>query len=295
MQLAPEETARFFRIWFPLLRYVHDRRGLVHFLPAEDPIPMDKALALRDALWADDDLREQYVAENPHHLPPADLALIASWDHRLAGNFYIERHLRKYSVFLSEGSPAHAYGVLGLTNSLEDLVGPYLPVYVQAVLLPFDGRIIYDGLLKSYAISFGPGIRAELKQVYRTVQEREGIITTLEPPVEEDEEAVRQEIRGRNAKLLAAFRKDLYKGAMKPTTVDGHVSTVERFAERSLLVSDPPRGLIELTPADLRTYLAGPGSDANRVSFRRFVRFLYNTYRIDPGTDRELTDLLKHA
>jgi hypothetical protein len=34
------------------------------------------------------------------------------------------------------------------------VVGPYLPVLTQTVLLPFKGMIVYDGLLNSYRISF---------------------------------------------------------------------------------------------------------------------------------------------
>jgi hypothetical protein len=298
MRLPPEETARFYRIWFPLLRHVNDQRHLVDSFPdtpEEDPISSATARTLRDALWADDGLRDQFIAENPAGLPPADLALVGSWGHRLAGAFYIERHLKKYSVFLSQTTPAHAYGVLGLVSSIEDIVGPYLPIYAEAVLLPFEGRIIYDSLLIPYAISFGPGIRADLKQLYREVQEREGIITTLIPPEREDTEATRREIRARNARLLAAFRKELFKSGMKPQTAEDHVSTIATFAEHYLLANEPPRGLIEITPGDVRTYLADAGKDANRVSFRRFARFLHNSYRIDPETARDFTDLLKYA
>jgi error-prone DNA polymerase len=47
-----------------------------------------------------------------------------------AGNFFIERSLKQHAIFLSEGSPPHAYGVLGLASPFDELVGPYLPVYV---------------------------------------------------------------------------------------------------------------------------------------------------------------------
>lgn len=298
MRLPPEETARFYRIWLPLLRYVNDRTHLVDSFPESmevGSIPVASARVLRDALWADDRLRDQFIEENPAGLSPADLALVDSWRHRLAGAFYIERHLKKYTVFLSQTTPAHAYGVLGLASAIEDLVSPYLPVYVQAVLLPYEGQICYDGILQSYAISFGPGIRAELKQLYREIQEREGITTRLKPPDHDDVAALRQEIRARNTRLLAAFHKELFKSAMKPRTVEDHASAIERFADKYLLADDPPRGLIQLTPGDVQAYLDGIGQDANRVSFKRFTRFLYNTYRIDPVVARELTDLLKGA
>src|SRR5262249_53135895 len=153
-QLPPPETERFYRIWFALLHYVNAQRHLVPAFPAtweeatqEGSMPLDAVQPLRDALWAEDALREQFIVDNPTGLPTADLALVASWQHRVAGPFYIFRYLKKHTLFLSATSPAQAYGVLGLVNPIEEIVGPMLPVYAEAVLLPFGQQIIYDSLL----------------------------------------------------------------------------------------------------------------------------------------------------
>jgi hypothetical protein len=50
-----------------------------------------------------------------------------------------------------------------------------------AVLLPFKGRIIYDGLGGTYDIVFGPGVRASLNEDYQAIRERGEIIESLEP------------------------------------------------------------------------------------------------------------------
>jgi hypothetical protein len=154
MVLPPEGTNRFYRVWFPLLRYVNEQRHLVPALPAspgDAAVSTDDALKVRDALWGDDSLREQFIADNPANLPVPDLELVASWRYRVAGKFFIDRHLKKHTIFLSETTPVRAYGVLGLISPLEDVVGPYLPVLAEAVLLPFEGRIIYDSLIMPYA------------------------------------------------------------------------------------------------------------------------------------------------
>ncbi len=110
---------------------------------------------------------------------PKDLAIIASWQYRVAGHFFVFRYLKKHTIFLSSGDPAHAYGVLGLASSIEEVAGPYLPVYVEAVLLPFGERIIYDSLLVPYDIYFGGGIRRDLQETYRHLLEHEGLMTKL--------------------------------------------------------------------------------------------------------------------
>ena len=144
MVLPPDQTDRFYRIWIAQLHAVNAQRRLVAPFPPtwdEAALQTEDAFELRTALWADDALRERFVADNPARLPPADLALVASWRHRLQGDFIIERYLKPHTIFLSEGSPARAYGVLGLVSPVEEIIEAPLPVYVQAVLLPFEGRI----------------------------------------------------------------------------------------------------------------------------------------------------------
>ncbi len=299
MVLPPDETDRFYRIWIALLHYVNVRQRLVApFPPAwgEATLPTEDAFEVRTALWADDALRERFVADNPARLPPADLALVASWRHRLEGNFLIERYLKPHTIFLSEESPARAYGVLGLVSPVEEIVGPRLPVYVQAVLLPFEGRIIYDSLLAPYPVSFGAGIRRSLREAYRDAQEREGVLTALspaEPPA--SPEARRAALRGRAGLVLAAFRKDLLRAGLSPPTAEQHVATVTAFVDDYLLDQTPPRGLLDLTRQDLHAYLTTTGRTANRVSFRRFVRFLTSTGRLDDDLSDDLAADLRRA
>jgi len=296
MRLSPEENERFYRVWMALLHYVNEQRRLLPSFPAavgEQPVDPGDVAVLRDALWADDALRDRFIADNPAGLDPAGLELVASWRNRVAGRFYIERYLKKHTVFLSDTTPVHAYGVLGLVSPIEDIARPYPPVLVETVLLPFDGRIIYDSLLRPYNLYFGSGIRADLKEAYRNAQEREGLITRL-PAVSEDPDEARAEIGVRTARVLAAFRKEVARGGLSPKMIDEHTGVIDHFARAYLLAQDPPRAILDLTLADLESYLA-THPRANRVSFRRFVRFLRDTGRMDYGRATQLGDYLKDA
>jgi hypothetical protein len=185
MQLLPEQSERFYRIWFALLKYTNAKLRISDDFPDQPTagsISPQVALPIRNALWADDRLREAFIAENPAGLGEQDLALVTSWKHRVAGTFFILRHLKKYTVFIGQGSPSNVYGVQGLLSPFEEVVGPALPLMVEAVLLPFEGQIAYDGLLNVFPIHFGGGIRAGLNDDYRNAKERERIITSLPAP-----------------------------------------------------------------------------------------------------------------
>ena len=299
MRLPPQETARFYRIWFALLHSINAQLHLVPDFPATpgvETVSTEVTLKLRDALWANDALREQFIAENPAQLPAADLALVASWQYRLADSFYIFRSFQHYTVFLSATTPAHAYGVLGLASTIEETVPLPLPVYTQAVLLPFDHHIIYDGLLTSYNVVFGSGYRQNLQETYRNIQEREGVITGLLPEDQVAREAnLRTDLLARNRKVFTAFRRELRKAGLSPQTVEGHVATITDFASTTLLNAVPPRGVLDLTLADIESYLRGKPAKQLLTSFKRFVLFLVGTGRIDYATGDDLSDFLKQV
>ncbi len=149
-------------------------------------VTQDDRVRLRDALYDHPELFDRFIAENPAKLSTDDLEVVQRWSTaHVRGNFYLLRHLKRYLIFLSAGKPAHAYGVIGLTEAIDDLFPSFaLPVYLQTVLLPFQGKIVWDGLIHYYTIAFGPGVRADLNETYQRVKQREGIIESLPFPGE---------------------------------------------------------------------------------------------------------------
>lgn len=183
MLLEPQDVELFFRLHRTFMFFVNQRLKVI---PDRLDTPEEFAalspevrLKVRDAFLASVDLIESFVAENPAHLPEDELDIVRSWQHLVHGKFYVFRELAKYTVFLSTEKQPVAYGVLALSQPFEDLIGPYLPVLTQTALLPFKDKIVYDGLMTSYRISFGPGIRRNLNQDFKEAKRRHGIVTSL--------------------------------------------------------------------------------------------------------------------
>ncbi|HMP57772.1 MAG TPA: DUF6398 domain-containing protein [Gemmatales bacterium] len=183
MLLEPQEVELFFRLHRALMFFVNQRLKVI---PNEVASPEEFAalspevrLKVRDALSTNLDLIESFVGENPADLSDDELAMVRAWRHLVTGRFYVFRELKKHTVFLTMTDPAIAYGVLALSQPFEELIGPYLPVLTQTVLLPFKGVIVYDGLMSSYNISFGPGIRRSLNESFKNAKTQHGIVTSL--------------------------------------------------------------------------------------------------------------------
>ncbi|MGA2229282.1 MAG: hypothetical protein ABSH41_33035 [Syntrophobacteraceae bacterium] len=118
------------------------------------------------------------MKENPFQLSSEEMDVVGSWKHRVKGRFILINHLKSHSILLHD-SEKIAYGVLGLHDELETVVGPDLPMIVETVLLPFKNRIIFDGLLSPYRVSFGKGFRTGIKDSYQQAKAKYGIVTSL--------------------------------------------------------------------------------------------------------------------
>ena len=183
MNLATEDARLFFKLFFALLAYTNRQLKITPKVSAPSDIPKaggDALMKIRDALYADSELLVRFVGENPEHFTPEELDIVASWKHRVSGEFYLMRHLKKYAVFMPSKKSDHLYGVLGLYDPIEAVVRDQpLPVLLKTTLLPFKGQIIYDGLVEPYSVLFGKGIRTDLEAIFKRVKAKEGIVEQL--------------------------------------------------------------------------------------------------------------------
>ncbi len=182
MKLTIQDVDIFFRLMVSLQLYVNLKLGILPQITAVEEyqtLTSRERIPVRDALYDNIELIDSYLQKNPHQFPKEELEIIKSWKRFIRGEFFIERSLKKYTVFIGN---ENVYGVLALYKSFEEVLSYVrLPYYTQAVLLPFKGKIIYDGILQGYSISFGGGMRSDLKETYMTAKQNGRIIDSFEP------------------------------------------------------------------------------------------------------------------
>lgn len=166
----------------PLLYFVYRQKS-----ESKSPLPYEEfrgisaedAVQLRDYLCDNIDLIDRFIEANHDDYSAEKLEIISGWKTFIKGRFIMLRHLKKYSIFIDESDPPKAYGIVALTDEFEDMFGPRVPIVLSTLLLPFKGRIIYDGVLELVNIYFGAGVRSGFEEAYREAKARFGIITTL--------------------------------------------------------------------------------------------------------------------
>ncbi|MDF0591486.1 hypothetical protein [Candidatus Methanocrinis natronophilus] len=183
MELSKEEILHYYHLYWTLLYYANKTLEVLENVDSPKDISqcsLKDVAKLRYQLFDQPELIDDFIQKNPMSLSRQDLDIIASWKNCLKGRFFIVRHLKKYTVFLDAEDPPRAYGVLGLYTPLKELIDPSnLPVFVEAVLLPFENKIVYDGILAPSNIIIGKGISRGLDDKYNEAKMRFGIITAL--------------------------------------------------------------------------------------------------------------------
>jgi len=181
MRLSERDLKLFYKLHPALLFYANKQTKTIEHVSTLDEfmcLAPEPRCRIRDALCDNAHLIDSFVAENPRHFSAGELDILRDWKHFIKGQFFLIRYLKKYAVFLEEGQP-RAYGVVGLSDEIEDMLGPRLPIYLETVLLPFRGQIVYDGLVTTYSVYFGPGMRRSLNDAYQEAKFRYGVITSL--------------------------------------------------------------------------------------------------------------------
>ena len=183
MLLSREDFDHFARLYDFLAYFLNQRLEIVSNFPDPETfrsLPLEEQINVRDELTKNIGLIDDFVAENPANLAADDLSIVSQWKHCVAGKFIVFRQLKKHMIFLTAENSPTAYGVLALTETFGELFGSKsLPRLVRTVLLPFKGKLVYDGLVNTYGVSYGGGIKRSLNDTYRDAKERLGVVTSL--------------------------------------------------------------------------------------------------------------------
>lgn len=174
MRLEQSDAELFYRLWFPLLDFVNSK---YHVCPETEKIDQTTgvdacdAKVIADYLWSHTGVIEEYLEVSK--LPDEYAQVVAGWKRCKPGRYILERHLKRGSVFIS-AKDGTVYIVKGLFSTWAEMLGES-PVLLDAVLIPFRGSIISDGLVVPYNIHFGKGATDDFKEVYMNAKRNQTI------------------------------------------------------------------------------------------------------------------------
>lgn len=194
---GPDDLSLFLKLHQLFLVHVAQQTGIAPGLRTQDDflaLGRKEKAKLWDASFKRGELLDGFVRSNPFGFTSEEIEVVRSWEHRIKGTFLIVKVTKEGAIFLEEkGKDARAYLVLPLVSSFEEVLPFRPPVRAEAVLLPFKGRIVYDGWLRSDQIYFGGGISRSIRAACDDAIIRYGLIKSLPSIPEEKREHTDEE------------------------------------------------------------------------------------------------------
>ena len=180
--LSAEDRRTFFRLFIPLLQFTNQKYEINEYLDEDlrsgHPY-IEDLKEVADVLWQNTDTIDEFIKANEDRLSAVERALLERWRHPVSGQFILERHLAKGSIFI-ESKEGNVYLVKGLTDPWSVMFANRMPpILLDTTLIPFRDCIISDGLTMVQNIYFSTGARNDFKDVYMYAKQNDKIITSL--------------------------------------------------------------------------------------------------------------------
>ncbi|MEP7169398.1 MAG: hypothetical protein ABI855_08500 [Bacteroidota bacterium] len=130
----------------------------------------------RNGFFENENLLEEYISQNPDRITDEQIQILQAFKKKIKGKFIILKCLTHHAILLNiDNNQFYTVKALGepFTNFFD-----YLPVLVEAAIIPFKGKIVYDGFMFQQSL-IGPGIKRNLLEDYKEAKREKKIITAI--------------------------------------------------------------------------------------------------------------------
>lgn len=181
--LSYDECLLFCELLFGLLDFVNKKKNVIEVeinLFNISNISEDDYEKIRELLWKEPELIDEYINETELTQEKIDILKLWKTNHKNEPVFILEYQPEYAVAFIMDwGRKDIAYGIKGIGKPIEDVLQLELPLIVNAVLLPFKGKIVADYLTNPMNVGLNEKDAASLRRRYNKAKKR-GIITSLE-------------------------------------------------------------------------------------------------------------------
>jgi hypothetical protein len=181
MKLSQKDYYEYLNTHLNLLFFVGYYTGILdEETEFEDFIKMNfrEKFVCRDILLENSTkLLNEYIGDGSE-IPKEQLSILKDFRKGIHGQFVLLKCLSEHAVFKNIDN-GKFYAVKALSDSFEELIPEY-PAIFELNVLPFKGKIIYDGFIKGGQIKIGTNIKKSLIEEYKQAKKNKEIITTLD-------------------------------------------------------------------------------------------------------------------
>ena len=165
--IEQKDTRLFYKLYFSILDFVNSKEHIIPNKKIEPNIYIepDELVNLIEVFWKDKDrFIDEYIEKNPSNFTFRNLNIISDFRYGMRKNFLLVVYEKNYTVLNDEGIN---YMVKGLNENLDKFIAPEkTPMLMQTAIMPFNGRIIYDGFISTTNIRLAQDIVSKAFEDY---------------------------------------------------------------------------------------------------------------------------------
>jgi hypothetical protein len=248
--LSEEELEEFYRLKHYLYIFANKKINILDYtkdwqnLKQNDP---EKMFKLSEYVFKKNtSIIDEYIKNNPDKLNENELEIVSSWKNAIVcDKAILFKHTKENSLFLTEDK---VYGVVGLMDSFREMFHGHTPIFLDIILLPFKNKLVHEGQIITYNLSFGRGMSSGITAEAEEIMLKKGIITDLtkkEKNVTSDEDLLKfymkseknqdkffykiEELKDKTPKLRTLYNNELgrinsrhIKKELKNQNIKGH-------------------------------------------------------------------------
>lgn len=186
MKLSENDTKLFYKLMNNLLCYVNKKVKIIknrkfesHKDFIDNPISFEDVANLQDELFSNISIIDKVVDKNPYSFNQEEISIIKSWKNFICDNFFIIKHLKKYTTIFQEktNNESYVYWIKWLYDSIGDIVDE--KQMVKMTLLPFKEHIIYSWIITWGNMYFWGWIMSWIMEMYNESKLKYWIIESI--------------------------------------------------------------------------------------------------------------------
>lgn len=169
--LGAKEARYFYKMYMRLLDFVNHKYNVVdehHLATATSVDPADQ-IKVRNKLFENLSIIDEYIKLNPYHLNSTLLKQVKEVKNAITMDCIIVKYERNYTLIMDKNNIL--YAIIGGVSNLDEIIPAHaLPYMCRLSLIPYKGKIVYDGVIEGANIQMGSGIQKNIIESIKNTQ-----------------------------------------------------------------------------------------------------------------------------
>ena len=165
--LNQKDVRLFYDLYFGLLDYTNQKYNIKpnYKIYKRKGINPNDIIEIVLKFWENKEtIVDEFCKENPFRFNKEERNLVKEFKKGIRETFTLANYEEEYTALMTDDK---IYMIKGLNDNLDNII-PYenLPQIIITSIIPYKGYLVYDGIIQSYPISFGPGINQIVEEQY---------------------------------------------------------------------------------------------------------------------------------